>query len=106
MNTDSTDPSPPADKSWGQLARDAASEPAPADIDIRVALRAQLESLPASRETEAPSIWDDLIVLWQRNWFRASLAGCSVLTVGLAVAGVVALQDYRDFLNFAGPISF
>lgn len=106
MNTDSTDPSPSTDKSWGQLARDAAEEPAPADIDIRVALRTQLESLPASRETEAPSIWEDLIGLWQRNWFRASLAGSTVVVAGLAIAGVVALQEYRDFLSFAGPTSF
>ncbi len=98
MNTDSTDPSPSTEKSWEQLARDAVSEPAPTDIDIRVALRTQLESLPISRDNENVSIWDDLIALWQRKWFRASLAGCTASAGGFAVAGIVALQECRDYL--------
>lgn len=106
MNTDSTNPSPSTGKSWSQLAREAASEPALADLDIRVALRAQLKSLPCSRETEDGSIWDDLSALWQRNWFRASLAVCTAFAIGMAVAGVVALQESLDFLYLTGPLSF
>jgi len=106
MTTDSTDPSPSAGTSWSQLAKDAASEAAPADIDIRVALRAQLESLPSSRENEDGSIWDDLNALWQRNWFRASLAVCTAFAIGLAVVGVVALQESLDLLDLTGPLSF
>ena len=81
-------------------------EAAPADIDIRIGLRAQLEALPQTQDSKESGIWNELLALWERNWFRASLAGCSVLVVGLAAGGVVALQEFQDYLHLAGPLTF
>ncbi|MFO1483201.1 MAG: hypothetical protein U1F71_07510 [Verrucomicrobiaceae bacterium] len=86
-------PSPEPRKSWQQLTASARNASAPADLDMRVAIRAEITSQPARvAESAGPGLFDDLASLIRVPWF---LAG----TAALAIFAYIACQDGFDAIN-------
>lgn len=85
MDTPSSKP-----KSWDQLTRQAHSAPAPADVDLRAAIRAEITAPPM--QPQAASLFDDVFSLFQSRWLQTSFA-C------LAVAAVLACLESLDVVN-------
>lgn len=105
MATSRSDSPPTPPKSWNDLARRASSELAPDDVDIRVSLRAQLESEPLVKSggpSSSPTLWDDLGALSRVGWLRFSLLGGAVLSAVLLVAGAQALREAQEMAYFVG----
>lgn len=106
MTTDSTDNPPGASRSWSKLAQEASREKALEDFDIRVSLRAQLESIPQSdweERSKETLLWDDLQALYEMFWLRISLAGAVAVSAALLILGAQALREIEDLLYFNGP---
>jgi hypothetical protein len=99
----SDSPSTPP-KSWNDLARRASSELPPNDVDIRVCLRAQLESearVEPAESSPSPTLWDDLSALSRVGWLRFSLLGGAALSTFLLVAGARALREAQEGASLA-----
>ncbi|WP_395744861.1 hypothetical protein [Prosthecobacter sp.] len=75
--------------SWDQLVRSARSAPAPAEIDMRSAIRAEISALPQPRPV---SLLEDVLSLWRSRWLRTGFAA-------VALAAVLACRESADVLN-------
>lgn len=80
----------PKPKSWDQLTHHARSAPAPADMDLRAAIRAEIAS--SQVQLRAASLFEDVLSLFQSRWLQTSFAG-------LAVAAVLACLESLDVVN-------
>jgi len=80
----------PKPKSWDQLTRRARSAPAPVDMDLRAAIRAEITASPV--QPPVASLFDDVFSLCRSRWLQTSLA-C------LTVAAVLACRESFDIAN-------
>lgn len=108
MATHCSDPSssPASRKSWQQLARRAASESAPDDVDVRAFVRSRLASEPrgeTAMSSGKPTLWDDLGALSGLIGLRCALLGVAVLSLGLLVTGSLALREVQSITSLTSP---
>lgn len=83
-------PSPEPKKSWQRLTTSARDAAAPADLDVRVALRAQISAMkPSMAET---SLFDEVLSLFGQRWLQAGF-------VVLAAGAFWACHDGFDVVN-------
>ncbi len=80
----------PKSKSWDLLTHNARCAPAPADVDLRAAIRAEITSSPAP--PPAASLFDDVLSLFHSRWLQTSFAA-------LALAAVLACRESMDVVN-------
>lgn len=107
MTTDSTDKPSESHRLWSRLTREASSEVAHDDLDIRIPLRLRLESTSQWEVVEAsaePLLWEDLLALSGLRWLRISLIGATGASATLLVVGARALLEIGDLVYFNGPL--
>lgn len=80
----------PKPKSWDQLTHQARAANAPAGVDLRAAIRAEISSAPG--QSHAASLFDDVLSLFRSRWLQTSFA-C------LALAAVLACRESLDVVN-------
>lgn len=87
-------PSPEPQKSWQRLTTSARDAAAPADLDVRVAVRAQISAVkPSMAET---SLFDDVLALFGQRWLQA----------GFAVLAAGAFWACRDGFDVVNELAF
>lgn len=87
-------PSPEPQKSWQRLTTSARDAAAPADLDVRVALRAQISAMkPFMAET---SLFDEVLSLFGQRWLQA----------GFAVLAAGAFWACRDGFDVVNELAF
>ena len=80
----------PKPKSWEQLTQHARSAAAPADLDVRAAIRAEIGS--PQIQTQAATVLDDVLSLCRSGWMRTGFAG-------LALGTFLACRESLDVVN-------
>jgi len=87
-------PSPEPQQSWQRLTASARDAAAPADVDVRVAVRAQISAVkPLQVET---GLFDDLLALFSQRWMQA----------GFAVLAAGAFWSCRDGFEVVNELAF
>ncbi|MBK8037950.1 MAG: hypothetical protein IPK22_12605 [Verrucomicrobiaceae bacterium] len=87
-------PSPEPQKSWQRLTTFARDASAPADLDVRVAVRAQISAMkPSMAET---SLFDEVLALFGQRWLQA----------GFAILAVGAFFTCRDGFEVVNELAF
>lgn len=87
-------PSPEPQKSWQRLTASARDAAAPADVDVRAAVRAQIRAVkPLQVET---GLFDDLLALFSQRWMQA----------GFAILAVGAFFTCRDSFDVVNELAF
>lgn len=83
-------------KNWQQLTASARTAAAPADLDLRAAIRAEISASPARAAASTPGSLDVLISLFQMR----------TLQVGLAALAVLAILSCRESLDLINELTF
>ena len=95
-------PSPEPPQSWQLLTASARDAAAPADVDVRAAVRAQIRAVkPLQVET---GLFDDLLALFSQRWMQA---GFAVLAVGAFWAcriGFDVIHELAVLSQLQGPV--
>ncbi len=87
-------PSPNPQQSWQRLTVSARDAAAPVDLDVRVAVRAQISAMkPSAAET---GLLDDVLALFGQRWLQA----------GFAVLAAGAFFACRDGFNVVNELAF
>lgn len=87
-------PSPDPQKTWQRLAASARDAAAPAELDVRVAVRAQISAMPPT--VAETGLFDDVLALFSQRWLQA----------GFAVLAAGAFFACRDGLNVVHELAF
>ena len=87
-------PSPEPTKSWQRLTTSARDAAAPADLDVRVAVRAQISAMHPS--TSEKSLFDEMLALFGQRWLQA----------GFAVLAAGAFWRCRDGFEVVNELAF
>ena len=99
-------PSPEPRQSWQQLTASARQAAAPADIDLRAAIRAEISSQSARIEkVAAPSLIDDLASLISAPWFLTGTAALAIFACISCRYGFNAINELALVWHLQGPIS-
>lgn len=87
-------PSPDHQQSWQRLTASARDAAAPADLDVRVAVRAQIRAMKPPRvET---SLFDEVLALFGQRWLQA----------GFVVLAAGAFWSCRDGFEVVNELAF
>jgi len=87
-------PSPDSQQSWQRLTASARDAAAPAGLDVRVAVRAQISVVkPTAAET---SLFDEVLALFGQRWLQA----------GFAVLAAGAFWACRDGFDVVNELAF
>ncbi len=98
-------PSPEPRPSWQQLTASAREAGAPADIDVRAAIRAEITSQPPqAAASTVPGLMDDLLDLFQARWLRVGLAALSVVAFVACRDGLDVMNELAFVWQFQGPV--
>ena len=87
-------PSPEPTKSWQRLTTSARDAAAPADLDVRVAVRTQISAMHPS--TSEKSLFDEVLALFGQRWLQA----------GFAVLAAGAFWSCRDGFEVVNELAF
>lgn len=99
-------PSPDSSKNWQKLTASAREAAAPADLDMRAAIRAQITSAPAGpTEPAAVSLIDDLASLLRAPWLLAGTAALAVIAYLSCQDGFEAIHELALVWHLQGPFT-
>lgn len=92
----------PESKSWQHLTESARSASVPAEIDVRFAVRQQIESMPHPG-MKPSSIMDEVAALFQVGWLRGALATMLLTGIWSCWHGLDAAHEIAWFYELQGP---
>jgi hypothetical protein len=92
----------PKPKSWDQLTRHARSAPAPADIDLRAAIRAEITLAPV--HPQGASLFDDVLSLFRSRWLQTSFACLAAATVFACLESLEVVNEIAWIWQLQGPV--
>jgi hypothetical protein len=90
----------PKSKSWDQLTQNARSVSAPADLDMRAAIRAEI----TSSRSQAGSLFDDVLSLFRSRWLQTSLACLAVAAVLACLESLEVVNEIAWIWQLQGPV--
>lgn len=95
-------PSPDLPPSWQRLTASAREASAPADLDVRVAVRAQISAMhPSSAGT---GLLDDVLALFGQRWLRAGFAVLAAGAFWSCRDGLDILHELAVLSQLQGPV--
>lgn len=95
-------PSPDIPPSWQRLTASARDASVPADLDVRVAVRAQINAMrPSSAET---GLLDDVLTLFGQRWLRAGFAVLAAGAFWSCRDGFDILHELAVLSQLQGPV--
>lgn len=86
--------------SWDQLTYHARSVPAPADLDLRAAIRAEI----TSSSVQAASLFDDVLSLFHSRWLQTSVACLAVAAVFACIESLEVVNEMAWIWQLQGPV--
>ncbi|WP_395735360.1 hypothetical protein [Prosthecobacter sp.] len=92
----------PKPKSWEQLAQQARSAGAPADIDMRAAVRAEISS--PKTQVPAASLLDDVLSLCRSGWLRTGFAVLALMAALACRESFEAVNELSWIWQIQGPV--
>ena len=97
---------PLPNKSWNALLTDARKVAPPAAIDVRAAVRRQIENEPRTNAPVSvqPNVWDELLALARLRWVQGALASSALAALVFLVAGISVTGEVLRATEFAGPL--
>ena len=95
-------PSPDLPPSWQRLTASARDASAPADLDVRVAVRAQISAMrPSSAET---GLLDEVLALFGQRWLRAGFAVLAAGAFWSCRDGFDVVHELAALWQLQGPV--
>jgi hypothetical protein len=95
-------PSPEPQQSWQRLTASARDAAAPADVDVRIAVRAQISAV-MPMEVKA-GIFDDVLALFSQRWLQAGVAVLAAGTFWACRIGFDVIHELAVLSQLQGPI--
>jgi len=95
-------PSPEPLNSWQRLTESASDAAAPANLDVRVAVRAQISAMkPSAAET---GLFDDVLALFGQRWLQAGFAVLAAGGFWACRLGFDIVHELAVLSQLQGPI--
>lgn len=92
----------PKPRNWPDLTETARTAAPPAEIDVRFAVRQQIESKPHPMR-QPLGLMDELATLLQVGWLRGALAALLVTSIFACWHGLDAAREIAWFYELQGP---
>jgi len=93
-------------KSWPELAAAARQAVPPGDIDVRFAVRREIEMGAVGAAPARRGVFADLLALSHRLWFCGLLGGGALAIIPLLMAAVDVYRELIDIARLASPMMF
>ena len=88
--------------SWDQLTHHARSVPAPEDMDLRAAIRAEITS--SQIQPQAASLFDDVLSLFRSRWLQTSFACLAAAAVLACLESLEVVNEIAWIWQLQGPV--
>jgi len=98
-------PSPEPQKSWQRLTTSARDAAAPVDLDVRVAVRAQIGAVQSRIAEESnTNVLDEIWTLFSRRWFDVPIALLIAATFFMCWEGLIVVKELSFVWQLQGPV--
>lgn len=92
----------PKPLSWDQLTQRARSAAAPADIDVRAAIRAEIAAVRV--QPQDVSVLDDVLSLCHSRWLQMGFAALALMAVLSCLESLDVMNEIAWIWQLQGPV--
>lgn len=89
-------------RSWDRLTQSARLASMPQEVDVRLAVRAEISAAQSRRQTA--SLWDDVLDLFRSRWLQTGFAALALAAFLACHQGLDAVTEMAWIWQLQGPV--